>query len=87
MKNFRSYLFVAIAWTVTSLIYPWVLLYPIWIFGTMAMRMFQLAPYGYFPMPPEYMLRLVGVLIGLICIAIILYFQRRSILKTDKVGR
>ena len=83
MKNFKWYLSFTGGVIILSIVYPWALMYPICIFGSMFVRMFQIAPY-FFPNPPEYIIRLVGLLIGLICIAIILYLERREILRTKE---
>lgn len=79
MKNFKCYLSFAVGVIILSIVYPWALMYPIWIFGGMILNAFQISPYGFFIQPPEYIIRLAGLLIGLICLAIILYLQRREI--------
>lgn len=84
MDNFKWHLFFAIAWIIACLVYPWFLMYPIWIFGSIICRMFQVAPY-FFPRVPDYILRIAGVFIGLISIALILFFQRRNILSNEKL--
>jgi len=79
MKNYKWYLSFAVGVIILSIVYPWALMYPIWIFGGMILNAFQISPYGFFIQPPEYIIRLAGLLIGLICLAIILYLQRREI--------
>ena len=87
MNNFKWYLSFAVGVIVLNIVYPWALMFPIWLFGGMILNALQVSPYGFFIQPPEYIIRLVGLLVGSMCLAIILYLQRRSILKTDKAGR
>jgi hypothetical protein len=78
MKNFKWYLSFSVGVIILSTVYPWTLMFPIWLFGGMILNAFQISPYGFFIQPPEYIIRLVGLLIGLMCLAIILYLQRRE---------
>jgi hypothetical protein len=76
MKKYKWYLFFAVLVIIVSIVYPYALLFPIWFFGLTFGR--AISPYGFIIQAPEYIVRLVGLLIGLICIAIFLYLRRRE---------
>jgi hypothetical protein len=78
LDNFAWSLFLAVAWIVACQIYPYFFLYPFWIIGGMIP--------GYFWIKlPAFLCQILGLISGLMFVVLILYLQRRNILKSEEL--